>query len=419
MRNSWRFTMTLFALTGVIESLAFGHLGAFTPLYLQQLHVPDNAIRTWTGVLGSIGFVLGFPLLPFWAVWADRYGRKLIIIRSAYVEAVLFVIAALSVNVWMLAAARFLSGFVLGNTGVMLAAQSENTPHNRLGTAVAFIGAGPILGQALGPAFGGQFIERFGIRSLLGFDAALTVAIALVLTVFLHEQRTRYAGTETVWSSIGAAGRNIIEQPLVVRLFILNFLVAMGVTMMGPYLPLRIEELFRGVHSNLPGTIGTTLTFAGIAMAVTTPLWGRLGDRFGFLWIMRMAAFGLVVSMIGQAASASLPALRDWRVVQGCVQGGVDATLVALIAVGVPAERRSAILNFARLPAQFAWFLGPLVGALVAQSSTRAVFAVAAIFTLLALAMAYAVHLPVESSPVLASAPDVESPVAGLQQSGH
>lgn len=121
MRNPWRVSLFLFALTGIVESFAFGHLGAFTPLYLAQLGVPTQQIPTWTGLLGALGFVLGIPLLPFWAVWADCYGRKLIIARSAYVEAVLFVIAAFSVNVWMLAAARFLTGFVLGNTGVILA----------------------------------------------------------------------------------------------------------------------------------------------------------------------------------------------------------------------------------------------------------------------------------------------------------
>ena len=130
-RNDWRALLVLFTLVGVVESQAFGHLTAFTPLFLQQLRVPMQQIPGWTGILAALGFVVGLPLLPFWGVWADRFGRKIIIVRSAYVEAIIFSLTALSPNVWVLAVGRFLSGFVLGNTGVMLALLADVTPRRR------------------------------------------------------------------------------------------------------------------------------------------------------------------------------------------------------------------------------------------------------------------------------------------------
>src|SRR5688500_20193420 len=112
--------MVLFALTGLVESLAFGHLSAFTPIYLRELNVPEPAIPHWTGVLSALAFVIGLPLLPFWGVWADRYGRKLIIVRSSVVAAMVFALTAASSDVYMLAVTRLLAGFVIGNTGVMM-----------------------------------------------------------------------------------------------------------------------------------------------------------------------------------------------------------------------------------------------------------------------------------------------------------
>src|SRR5512146_1913045 len=94
--NDWRKLLIIFTLAGVVESQAFGHLNAFRPLFLQQL---------------------GVPLSPFWGVWADRYSRKLIIVRSAYIEGIIFAVAACSPNVWFLALAQLLGGFVFGNTG--------------------------------------------------------------------------------------------------------------------------------------------------------------------------------------------------------------------------------------------------------------------------------------------------------------
>ncbi len=67
-RNDWRVLLVVFILAGIVESQAFGHLGAFTPLFLQELRVPPATIPTWTGLLSGLGFVIGLPLLPFWGV---------------------------------------------------------------------------------------------------------------------------------------------------------------------------------------------------------------------------------------------------------------------------------------------------------------------------------------------------------------
>ena len=104
--NRWQTTMLLFAATGLIEALSFGHLSAFTPLYLRMLNVPGSQIEHWTGILASLGFILGLPLLPFWAVWADKYGRKIIIIRSSVAATLIYVLFAIAGNLSVLAFAR-------------------------------------------------------------------------------------------------------------------------------------------------------------------------------------------------------------------------------------------------------------------------------------------------------------------------
>src|SRR5918998_25609 len=174
--TGWRGLMGVFHPPSIVESLAYGHFGAFTPLYLRELNVPAADVPFWTGILGGVGFVIGLSLLPFWGVWAERYRRKLIIVRSSYISALLFAIAAASQNIWWLLFARFLVGFVLGNTGLMLALQSETTPRQRLGMAVALVSSGIPLGVAIGPYFGSLIVEAANIRTLLLVDAGLILA---------------------------------------------------------------------------------------------------------------------------------------------------------------------------------------------------------------------------------------------------
>src|ERR1700724_2303279 len=61
-------------------------------------------------------FFFGLPLVPFWGVWSERYGRIPIIARSAFVEMVVFAGLWLAQNRWEAAFALLLVGLPLGNT---------------------------------------------------------------------------------------------------------------------------------------------------------------------------------------------------------------------------------------------------------------------------------------------------------------
>jgi MFS transporter, DHA1 family, multidrug resistance protein len=389
-RNNWRTTVVLFALTGIVESFAFGHLNAFTPLYLQQLNVPPGDVERWTGILAAFGFVLGIPLLPFWGVWADRYGRKLIIVRSSYAGALMFALYAFSSNIWQLAGARLLVGLILGNTGVMLAVQAEITPRERLGSAIALVAAGPPLGMALGPLFGGFIVRRYGIPHLLLIDAALTAAIAVLLTVMLREEpRTRRPTGSTV-AMVRESLQNIVHTPLVRRLFIVGFVVALGVSAALPFGPIRIERLWRGDPGQIPLVIGALLSASGIAMAITTPLWGRLSDRIGYVRVLRIGIVSVACTLLLQSIAWTLPLFAAGRLGQGLVQGGIDAAIVALVALRSPEERRAAILNLSRLPMQLSWFLGPILGSLLSPLGLPVIFGAAALCALIGFGITFA-----------------------------
>lgn len=404
-RNNWRVTAALFALTGIVESFAFGHLNAFTPLYLQQLNVDPALIPRWTGLLAALGFILGIPLLPLWGVWADRYSRKLIIVRSSVAGALMFTLLALSTDIWQLAASRLLVGLILGNTGVMLAVQAEITPRDRLGAAIALVAAGPPLGMALGPLFGGVIVQRLGIPALLLIDAGLTAAVALLLTLVLREEpRVRRNDTRTD-TLLRESLRNVVTTPLVVRLFGLNFLIALGMSLVNPFVSLRIEQLYRGLTSQLPLIIGLIISVTGLAMALSTPLWGRLSDRIGYVPVLRIGAASVGMLLLAQALAQTLWLFSAARVGQGLVQGGIDAALVALVALHTPDERRASILNLSRLPLQFSWFLGPILGAALAPLGLALLFGVAALLVLLGGGVAALLNVAGIAQPEHAASP--------------
>jgi MFS family permease len=398
-RNDWRVLLAVFVLAGVVESQAFGHLGAFTPLFLQQLHVPQAQIAPWTGILGTLGFVIGLPLLPFWGVWADRFGRKIIIVRTAYVEAVLFTLVSLSPNVWVLAVGRLLTGFVFGNTGVMLALLADVTPRKRLGLAIGIAGSAFPLGSAIGPFIGGMIAQGPGIRTLLLMDAIASGVIGVLLTLIIRAEPGWQPSRAKVGALIKSAARDIMASSRVVRLFGIYFLAMFAMSLATPFVPILLQRLYHGPSAQIAGMIGMTLAAAGCAMAVTTPLWGRLGDLAGRWRVLPICLGALVAGLVGEALAPSLVPLRAAIFGVGLFQGAVGTTIIALLAVLAPVERRASILNFAMLPSQLSWFLAPITGsgllALAAWNQLDPVTALRGLFGMGAVVMGIACALAV------------------------
>jgi DHA1 family multidrug resistance protein-like MFS transporter len=389
--NDWRVLLGVFTLAGIVESQAFGHLGAFTPLYLQQLGVAKAQIPQWTGILQSLAFVIGLPLLPFWGIWAERYGRKIIIIRSAYVEGILFTVAALAPNVWVLAVARFLSGFVFGNTGVMLALLADRTPRRRLGLAVGIASAGFPLGSAIGPLFGGLIAQGPGIRTLLLLDAALSAMMGVVLTLVVRDEQRRRVTDKSAGQLMRTALDDILASPVVARLFALYFAAMFGISLTTPFIPILLQRLYTGPATQVAGVIGVSLTVAGLAMAATTPLWGRLGDLVGRWRVLPICVGAVALGVLGQALAGSLLPMQGAIAWIGLFQGGIGTTVLALLALLASEERRTTVLNFALVPSQLSWFAGPLLGALLATVTLRLPFFMGVAVLGVALALAVVV----------------------------
>src|SRR6202020_3285225 len=56
----------------------------FLPLYVEQLGVTDHAaIVQWSGVAYGAAFFTAALTAPLWGWLADRYGRKLMLIRAS------------------------------------------------------------------------------------------------------------------------------------------------------------------------------------------------------------------------------------------------------------------------------------------------------------------------------------------------
>lgn len=141
-----------------------------------------------------------------------------------------------------------------------------------------------------------------------------------------------------------------------------------------PFLPVYLREL--GVHdpSQLAVWTGVAGGASGAALAIMSPIWGALADRYGRRPMLLRAMVGgaITVGLMGFARGpGDLVALRF---VQGATSGTVAAA-TALVASGTPRSRVGWALGVLSSAVAVGSALGPLIGGLAAS-----VFGVRAIF---------------------------------------
>jgi DHA1 family multidrug resistance protein-like MFS transporter len=157
-------------------------------------------------------------------------------------------------------------------------------------------------------------------------------------------------------------------------LWFAQFTAIFGFSFAFPFLPVYLRQL--GVHETGQLALWTGLAggASGAALAVMSPLWGVLADRYGrrAMLLRAMVGAGLTVGLMGFARSPLDVVLL--RLIQGATSGTVPAA-TALVASGTPRHRVGWALGIMSSAVAVGSALGPLVGGLAAAAfGIRSIF---------------------------------------------
>ena len=168
-------------------------------------------------------------------------------------------------------------------------------------------------------------------------------------------------------------------------LWLAEFTAILGFSFAFPFLPLFLHrELHIASGSQLAFWTGISAGITGFALALTSPIWGRLADRYGRkpMLVRAMIGGGISVGLMGLAQSAlQLTILRG---VQGASSGTVAAA-TALVATETPAAHLAWALGILNSAISLGSAAGPAAGGLAANVvGLRAIFLGGGVMLLLA-----------------------------------
>jgi MFS family permease len=368
-----------------MEAFTVSHVFRFLPLYLGTVHVPPAEVPAWTGYLNAAFFLFGLPLVPFWGVWSERYGRILIIARSAFVEMVVFAVLWLAQSRWQAAFGLLLVGFQLGNTGVMLTALRVVTPTGRVGLAISLFGVSPSLGFALGPSVGGWLVDHgvLNLHTLFALDAVMSLAAGVMLLAFAREgPRPPAPSGSAVGLALGAL-RMALTGRVTLIVFGVFGLAYFAQQIANPFLPLLVIRLIGGT-AHAAGQIGIVFGASALVGALLSPFAGVAGDRYGFRPVLAAACVLAAASLAALAQALNLVWLTVAAVCLGAATATAISMVFAILATAVPDSRRATTLNLVLLPIYFSSVAGAVVGALLVREGLNTVLWTGAAIALIA-----------------------------------
>ncbi len=377
--GSWVWLLGLFSLGSIIESLFFGQLRAFTPLYLPSLGILQSDVARWTGIIAATTGLIGLPFLPFWGALADRYQRKPVIVRSYMVYILIVAILLPARNIWTFLLGRTLSSLALGNSGLMMTTLAERTPSNRQGLAFSLMNSMGSVGAFLGPLVGGPIVDHASFRVMLVIDAGL---ILIVVLAMIFGYTDHYIGTNRgpLLKMAGDSVKIIYKSPRLRSLFPALFLLFAGLAVAQTYVPLAIQQIYTG--PDLGTVIGLILGASGVVALIISPIFGILADRFGYWRLLLMgAAIEVVLWPIPAIVKGIVPFAIAWALING-ISAAVFAISFTVLARSTTDEVRGRVMSFAYLPSNLGGFFGPAIGSVVTQGSVFTVFPAAAVFVL-------------------------------------
>ncbi len=376
----WRRNLGALVAAVFIGFTGFTLVMPFLPIYIQQMGVTDvGAVAAWTGLCLGVTPAMTALFAPLWGRLADRFGRKIMVLRSLASFVVLMAAMGYATAPWHLFVLRVVQGFFAGYGALCLAMAAESAPPGRMAQSIGLVQTAQRLGPALGPVIGGAAAAAVGLRVTF-FVTAVFYLVAFVLMLLLYVERgTGHVATQPPGPRV--TFRNVLAFENVLLLMGLIFGFQFVDRSLGPVLPLHLVAL--GVPETRVALISGVI-FSGLACAAA------FGHHLCAGLLVRWGAHRTLTVSSGVAAGgagwmALAPGAVSFGVAAAVFGIGIGVAMTAAYttaAAGFPEPARATGFGFLMSASLIGMAVSPMIAGLLAHQGIRLVFVVDAVMLL-------------------------------------
>ena len=391
--DAWKRTYRAVWIANLATAAGMMSFLPFFPSHLERLGVEgEAAIATWTGVIFGAAPLAAAVMSPIWGALGDRFGRRMMVLRSMFAITLFVGAMAFARGPWTLLALRLGQGVFSGFVAPSLTLVSIGAPAERQGRIAGSLQVAMGLGAVLGPLFGELVREAAGIPAVYLCVSLLSGLSGLLVLVLASEDLAKRRAHEggfrvghLLSASLGDLGelhRNASLRSAVVVIFWLYF----GTGATQPQLELFVREL-PAHFAWVPISTAALFSLPAAVNLIAMPLWGRVGDVRGHSRALTLCALASGVLLIVNALVVGYEDLLLVRVALGAALAGAGPLAFGVAAAETPDDRRGGAFGLvfsARALAISASAMGG--GALAAVVGMRGLFVLGGLSVLASLA---------------------------------
>jgi len=394
------------ATAGCIGFTGFTLVMPFLPLYIAELGTTDvGEIAMWTGlILGATPTVTAISA-PLWGRVGDKYGSKVLVIRSLTAFILTKAAMAFVTAPWQLFALRALLGVFAGYGALTISMAAQSVPRDKMARAIGAVQTGHRLGPAIGPVIGGLLAPLVGLRNSFLFAAAFYVAaMVLILVVYKDPPVQRAADAHR-------GGWEVFRHLMSLPGFVLALFVIFGLQTVdrsfGPVLPLFVAQV--GVDpQRIPIVSGVLFSLGAVSAAFGSQLAARLLKRQTARHVIVTGTATAAVALATIVIAPTLWLVGASMVAVGLAIGVATTSIYSVAGALLPADAHATGFGIMTTASLIGLAVSPVVAGFIGGSGLRYVF-VADVALLVVLAVLVARRLRTEPTSVSNEAPLADS----------
>ena len=364
MRNVWIITISM-----TILAVCYTMIIPFLPIYLLELGVSKDDVALWSGLVFGITFLIAGIMAPIWGKIADNKGKKRMALRAGFAIAVSYFLIGLVTDQYQLLLGRAFVGFANGFYPAAMTMVSLSVDEKRVGRALGIFQMGLILGNVIGPFLGGAVESVVGMRPVFYVSGIAVFIATLAVLFFVKEPRIASKKVEDTTAtkqktSLREDFKAVSEKPVLVRLLWIFFFMQCAIMMLQPILALYVGDM-QGTMEGAAIISGSILSIGGLAGALTTNLWVRIGERRGYFQTISYCMIGSGIVLLLQSLPVGIWWFGVLQVLIGSCIVGINPSLSAAVTLNTEPGFRGRMFGMTTTAQQFGSMVGPVFASLV------------------------------------------------------
>lgn len=352
-----------------------GVVSPVLPLFADSFGVSTAMVGATVTAFGLARLITNVPA----GLFADRNGRRLLLVGGPLVTAIGMFGSGLSGSIWLLLAFRFVAGLGSGlyMTGAQIYVLDIAEP-DQTARFIAINQAALLVGVSVGPALGGLLADRYGLASpflAVAAGALLTAVYGFVrLPETLVKRDTPPVGElDGAGSPTGSDPANAAAAPSQWSVLGSIDFIAVGLVSFAVFsiragvrqtlVPLQLNQEF-GLGVDDLGALFTALGFIGIVLIGPA---GWAADRFNRKVIIVPTALMIAVGIGVVSIADTLPVFILGLAISAFGSSITGPAPAAYVADLVSEDRRGQAMGLYRTAGDFGVVAAPVLGGVVAD----------------------------------------------------